>query len=162
MFNFYSQKNKGMSLIEVVIGLAIISTSFFAVFSAYNFFIKVAVRNAEATKVNFLVEEGVEAVRSIRDSGWDDFYALSTSTDYYLLFDAGSWIATTSNIYLEDRFERKFIVSKVYRDFLGDVSDNSGTLDEGIRKVDISVSWSTAGATSTVSIETYLANLYEE
>ncbi len=160
MLNFKLQKNKGVGLIEVIIGLAIISTSFLAVFSAYDFFMKVAIRNADSTKANLLLEEGVEVVRSLRDSGWDSFCDLATSTDHYITFNGISFATTTSDIYIDGRFERKFDVADVFRDADGDIS-TAGTLDEGIRKVRVSVSWQVAGATSTLSAETYLANLYE-
>lgn len=160
MFNSKLQKNKGVGLIEVIIGLAVISTSFLAVFSAYDFFMRVAIRNADSTKANFLLEEGVEVVRSLRDSSWNSFSGLSTSTDHYILFTGASWATTTSDVYIDDKFERKFIVSDVFRDADDNISA-TGVFDNGIRRVDVSVSWRIAGATSTLSAETYLANLYE-
>lgn len=160
MFNFPNKKNRGMGLIEVIIGLAIISTSFLAVVTSYSFFIRVAIRNAETTKANFLVEEGVEVVRFLRDSSWGDFSTLATSTNHYLSFDGGVWMATSSNIYIDDRFERKFVLGDVYRDGAGDIAP-LGTFDEGTRKVEIYVSWPIAGATTTLSAETYLSNLHE-
>jgi len=160
MFNFIVFKNKGVGLIEVIIGLAVISTSFFAVFSVYNFFMRAAVQSADSTKATFLLEEGMEVVRSLRDVSWSGFYNLSTSTDHYILFDGNSWATTTSDVYVDGKFERRFVVSDVFRDADGDIS-TIGTLDTGIRRVDVFVSWLIAGATSTLSAKTYLANLYE-
>lgn len=151
---------KGTSLIEIIIGLAIISTSFFSVISAYHFFIKVAVRNASETKVNYLLEEGVEITRFLRDSDWISFSALATTTDHFFVFDGGTWKATTTNIYIDNRFERKFVLSDVYRDINGDIS-STGTLDAGVRKIDVLVSFPSGNSTTTRSVNLYLTNLFE-
>lgn len=158
MINF--KDKRGTGLVEIVIGLSIISVSFFSVVSAYNFFIKVAIRNADVTKINYLLEEEVEVVRSLRDASWANFYNLATSTDLSIVFEDGIWKATTTNIYIDGRFERHFVLDDVYRDAGGDIAV-SGTLDEGTRKVSAFVSSSVAGATSTQSIEFYLTNLFE-
>ncbi|OGD69651.1 hypothetical protein A3I18_01775 [Candidatus Campbellbacteria bacterium RIFCSPLOWO2_02_FULL_35_11] len=151
---------KGTSLIEIIIGLAIISTSFFSVISAYHFFIKVAVRNASETKVSYLLEEGVEVTRFLRDSDWTSFSTLATSTDYHLVFDGGTWKATTTNIYIDNRFERKFVLGDVYRNIDGDISD-VGTLDAGARKIDVFVSFPSGNSTTTRSVNLYLTNLFQ-
>lgn len=154
------KNKKGAGLIEIVVGLSIISVSFFSVVTAYNFFIRVAVKNADVTKINYLLEEEVEVVRSLRDASWINFFGLATSTNYSIIFEEGLWKATTTNIYIDNRFERYFILNDVYRDAGGDIAV-SGTLDNGTRKVSAFVSTFVAGATSTQTVDFYLTNLFE-
>ncbi len=154
------QRNRGSGLIEIIIGLAVIFTAFFSALTAYIFFIQVSIKNADVTKSNFLLEETVEVVRYLRDSNWTSFSGLATSTTYFLDFDGVSWNATSTNNYIDDKFERSFVVYTVFRDGNGDISA-IGTEDESIRKIEASVSWFVSGATSTQSAETYLANLFE-
>ena len=160
MKDYRSQKNRGTGLIEIIVGLAIIFTAFFSALTAYNFFVQVSIKNTDITKVNFLLEETVEVVRYLRDSGWETFSNLATSTDHFLSFDGSSWNTTITNDYIDDKFERKFVLYDVYRDVNGNIVV-SGIKDGGIRKLEASVSWFISGATTTQTAETYLANLFE-
>ncbi|MFC1623666.1 hypothetical protein ACFL05_00925, partial [Patescibacteria group bacterium] len=151
---------KGISLLEVVIGISIIFVLVVSVVSTYNFFFRVAQKNTKTVKVEFLLEEGAEALRSIRDSGWEDFVNISSDTDHHLIFEEGVWKSTENNIYTDDIFERKFIITDVYRDNEDDISE-TGTLDSGSKKAEVFVSWSESGATTTQSISTILTNLFD-
>ncbi len=157
---FMNQKTRGIGLIEVVVGLSVIFVSMVSVMTAYNFFLKVANNNTMVVKAEFLLEEGVEALRFIRDKSWNDFSNIPTDTTYHLVFQEGTWLATSTNLYIDDFFERKFSINNVYRDSGDDISE-TGVLDDGSRKVIVSVSWFGAGATSTRSTSVYLTNLFD-
>ena len=107
---FKKQKTRGVSLIEVIVGLSVIFVALVSVVGSYHFFLKVANSNTMVAKAEFLLEEGVESVRFIRDKSWGDFSGLSTETDYYLAFQDSTWSATTTNIYIDEFFERSFVI----------------------------------------------------
>ncbi len=160
--NYKLQTSSGFSLIEVIIGIAVVTVSVVSVVSTYNFFLRVAQKNVQTVKAEFLNEEGLEAVRSIRDTSWSDFVNnISTSTDYFLNFNTNMWEATSTNSYIDDMFERKFVLYDVYRDIGDNIVFSGGDMDLGTKRVEVTVSWSSLGATTTRSSEIILSNLFD-
>ncbi|MBU1557539.1 prepilin-type N-terminal cleavage/methylation domain-containing protein [Patescibacteria group bacterium] len=160
MDKIINKKNKGISLIEVLIGLSILLVSLVSVISTYNFFLKVANNNTEVIKAEFLLEEGIESIRFVRDKSWSDFSNIPVDTSHYLAFQGNSWSSTTTDPYIDGFFERSYILNNVYRDANDDIAE-IGVLDEGIKKVTVFVSWPNSGSTSTLSTSVYLANLFD-
>lgn len=155
-FNF---KN-GFGLIEVIVGVAIISVSFLGLMSVAHLSFKILERSSHNLKAGFLLEEGAEAVKIIRDSGWSNINSLSNGVNYYLNFNGTTWLTTATPVYVDNIFERKFVLSNVYRDINDDIA-TSGTIDTGTKKITISVSWKEGGSTVTQSFSTYITNLFE-
>lgn len=151
---------KGFGLIEIIVAAAIISVSFLSLMSVANISYRVLQKSSHNLRVGFLLEEGVEAVKIMRDSGWDNISFLNNGADYYLYFNGSTWIATTSLIYTDDIFERKFVLSEVLRDANDDIS-SSGVVDPDTKKVTISVFWEEKGNISVQSFSTYISNLFE-
>lgn len=155
------RKNKGFSLVEALIAIFIIVFCILAIWRVYVFFIKTSLSNSKFFQGTFLADEGVEAVKFMRDSGWSSNIAsLTPETPYSLVFDGVKWEATSTISYIDGVFDRRAIFSEVYRDTDGDIAD-SGTLDQGTRKVQITVSWSKDSSTSTREITTYVSNLFK-
>lgn len=82
------RNQSGQSLVELIIAMGVIvlviSSVAFLVIDSY-----VSGRlSKEITQANFLAEEGMEAIRSIRDNSWDD---LSPGT-YGLAVSGNNWI----------------------------------------------------------------------
>jgi type II secretory pathway pseudopilin PulG len=151
---------KGFGLLEIVVAVGIISISIYAVFGLFTFAIKSVDENLEKAKAVFLLEEGVEAVRVLRDSSWQNNIAsLTAGEDYYLEFTGATWQATSSNVYIQNAFERKFVLEDVYRDGNDDIAE-TGTLDPDTRKLTVSVSFLGSKGTTTRSVITYLTNLF--
>lgn len=155
-FNF---KN-GFGLIEVIVGVAIISVSFLGLMSVANLSFKILQKSSNNIKAGFLLEEGAEAVKIMRDSGWSNISSLSNGVNYYLNFNGATWLTTTTPVYADNIFERKFVLSDVYRDTNDDIA-TSGAIDTGTKKITISVSWKEGGNTATQSFSTYITNLFE-
>ncbi|OGD67137.1 hypothetical protein A2442_01940 [Candidatus Campbellbacteria bacterium RIFOXYC2_FULL_35_25] len=154
-------KTKGSGFVELIIGLSIIFVALTSVVSSYNFFFKVAKNNTKVIKAEFLLEEGVEVLKFVRDSDWTNISSLSSGSDYYLSFDGSLWSVSNTNVYIDDTYERKFVISDVYRD----VDDNiagMGALDIGTKDIEVFVSWLSSGATSTRSINIILTDLFSE
>ncbi len=161
MKNLNKNFSSGLTLVEVIIATSIILVFLLAFSSVHNLYLKTAFSNGEIIKATELAEESLEVVRFLRDSSWNTNIApLSLDTDYYLVFDAGNWQVTTTDIWMDNAFERKIRLSAVYRDASADIVSNSGTLDPGTLMVVSSVSWSRGGATTTKSISTYITNIF--
>lgn len=154
--------NKGFTIIEVLIACVIISTTTLALMAATSKGIELSTRSLRQVQANMLMEEGVEAVKSIRDndSDWTTISNLTLNTDYYLSFSSNAWTLSTTPVSpIDEIFDRIVVFSPVYRDS-NDAIASSGTLDTEIKKVDIMVSWSTPSGTNSKKITFYLANIF--
>lgn len=154
-----SKKIKGFSLVEVVIGSAIIFLVVMGIVVTSNYFLKLALANVPKVKSSFLLEEGIEAVKFLRDKSYIlNIQSLSTSTPYYLVFD-GYWKATTTPNYIDGFFERTFVLEDVYRDVDKVIVSTPGTLDPKSRFITVSVSWFNNNATTTRTMSTYITDI---
>jgi hypothetical protein len=151
---------RGFGLIEIVVGGAILATVFIAVSAYYQQSLGISRSTAHLTQASFLLEEGIEVSKIFRDESWTNISTPSTGSEYYLAFDGMKWATSTTNTYIDGMFERKLVLSDVYRDANDDIVSSGGTLDAGTRKATISVSWYEKAATTTKSISTYLTNIF--
>ncbi len=154
----------GFSLIEVVVGLAIISVSFFAMSSVAASFVRISTTTTHNLQATLLLEESVEALRSIRDAGWTSNIASMTNETWYgLAFSTSTnkWATTTAITQIDNIYYRRFKTSAVYRDSNDDIA-SSGTLDTGTKKFTVEVYWRARGATSTKTVSTYLTNYFND
>ncbi|MBI2096235.1 MAG: type II secretion system protein [Candidatus Taylorbacteria bacterium] len=155
-----SNTEKGFSALEVVVGAAIILTATLAILGAYGAFLSAALRGTRAMQATLLIEEAIEAVKFMRDSGWSGNIAGRVSnTPYYLTFDGSAWSISTLNQYIDGVFERQIRFSDVYRDSEDNIVP-SGTLDAGTKKMAVTVSWSVGQATTSRSASVYVADLF--
>lgn len=158
----YRANKKGFGMLEIVIGTALIFISMFGLVAVSGAAFKAAGNTTRNIQTAFLLEEGLEAMRFLRDSGWNvNIVPLSTGALYYLNFSGGEWEATSSPIFeIDGVFERTFVLGNVYRNTEDDIVSSGGTLDANTKKITFSVSWSLRGATTTKTLSTYIANLY--
>lgn len=152
-------KQRGFGLLEVAIGSAIVSVALLTLVNTYGTYVRAALDNEAVIKSAYLIEEGVEAAKLLRDASWaTNLAALSADTAYYFSWDGLNWVTTETPQYI-DGFFRSFTVSPVFRDANSDIA-SAGTLDQNTLKLTVSVSWPTRGATTTKVISTYITNLF--
>jgi len=155
------RKSFGFSLVEVVVAVSIAAISILSVWKVYNLFIKISISNPSLFQASFLAEEGVEALKFMRDSGWSsNITPLSSSVPYTLVFNGSKWTTTTSVVYIDNKFDRRLIVSDVYRDVFGNIGE-TGSLDPDRKKVLVTVSWKKDTSTTTKEITTYVSNIFK-
>lgn len=152
----------GFTLIEIVLAVGMLTMSLISVNLYYKKVLDVSEVTTRHIQSGFLLEEGLEATKLLRDSGWTTkIAALSTTTTYYFYWSGTQWQATTTKQIVENTFTRSFKLTDVKRD----ASDNiaaAGTYDPGTKKVTVYVVWSNrgGGAVSTDTAETYITNLF--
>ena len=141
--------------------VSIAAISILSVWQVYNFFIRISISNPPLFQSSFLAEEGIEAVKFMRDSGWSkNINALTADVPYTLVFDGNSWTTTTSANYIDGRFDRRVSVSDVYRDTFGNITE-TGSFDPDTKKVLVVVSWQKDTSTTTKEITTYVSNIFK-
>lgn len=155
---------KGSGLVEILISVFIFSMVLGALIFASNAYLSGAKENLNTTKAAYLAEEGVEAVKIMRDVDWTSVENLTDNTNYFLYFDTSSttnhiWMATSTQILIDDFFTRTFKVNNVYRDSNGRIVTSGGTLDSNTKKLTVSISWFSKATTTVKVLSTYIANI---
>jgi hypothetical protein len=151
---------KGISLVEVVIGSAIVLVIFSGLVSVFNFYFKHSINLTDNIKAEFLVEEGMEALRSMRDADFLLLSSLSGVGQRHLEWSGTAWIASSTPEIIDGIFHRDFVIESVHRDAFFDIA-SAGDIDEHTLKATVFVSWLENGATTTRSLETYFGNIFE-
>lgn len=160
--SFYKVYEKGISIVEVVIASAIISVSMISITNVYGNFLTLSLANTEKVQAVFLLDEGVEALKTMRNYSWSSVASSTVSTDYYLTWQNSRWQSTTTPVIVDNKFIRKFRVENVYRDATTlNIVNSGGVLNNDSKIVNLDVSWDYKGATSSKQISFYIFNLYE-
>ncbi|OHA39959.1 MAG: hypothetical protein A3G59_02260 [Candidatus Taylorbacteria bacterium RIFCSPLOWO2_12_FULL_47_20] len=157
----YKEGQRGVSLVEVVVAAAILSLFGAAIAEFMSSLLRTSDDGAKIVNVSLSAEEGVEAVRLIRDRGWTQYVEpLVSGTKYYIYFGGGMAEATTTEI-TQGGLTRYFKVYPAYRDAGGDLA-SSGSVDSEVRRVSVTVEWQRRSAISTKTVETYISNLFND
>lgn len=154
-------KNKkfGFMMIEVLVAVSIITASVLAAMAVAQKSISLSYRSLHTAQASFLLEEGAEAIRIMRDDDWANISNLNTVTDYYLVFSGSTWTLDT-NFSQVDNFTRKINIANVYRDPVsGDIA-SSGTEDAGTKLITVTVSWNEGSNTITKTLPFYIMNIF--
>lgn len=154
-----SLHTKGSVIIEVVVASAIISLvslAFLGTLTTLSIFHQ---KDMLAIKGGLLAEEGLEAVRFVKGSGWSNLSSLPFNTPRYFALGTSSWSATTTPEIIDGLFYRSFKLYQVYRDSNDDIVSSGGTVDNNTFFVESSVSWRVRNATSTITYKTYVTNI---
>ena len=162
MKNFFRKNKKGFTIIEVLIACAIMSLITISLMSAATRGIELSNRALRQVQAGLLLEEGVEAVKSIRDADWNNISGLSLDTNYYLSFDVNTntWVLNDTVEVIDEIFTRIVVFSEVYRDNNDDIA-STGTLDDGTKQVSVTVSWLASGNIISKNINFYLTNIFD-
>jgi type II secretory pathway pseudopilin PulG len=155
-------KNKnlrGFSLIDIIIALGIASLLFFSIYELFIFSTRATYSRVNKTESLQFAEEGIEAVRTLRNRGWDTYIgSKSVGTNYYLTLSGDQWtLGTTPTALINSLFTRTIVFNNVNRDGSGNIS-TSGTLDPDTKKVTVTVSWQERGNNRNLSLATYVTN----
>lgn len=155
------KQSKGFGLIEVVIGAAIITVFLAAAINVFATSHRLESELISKIEAQYLAEEGIEVARFLRDSSWSaSVTPLTLGTGYYLDFNGLIWRTASTPSLVGGVFERKITFLTGYRDGNNDIAE-SGTVDDDLRKVVVSVAWPVRGSTTTLSLVTYLTNLFD-
>lgn len=150
-----------MSLIEVIVGTAIMVSSMVAIIGVYGGLTSLSLRNTPKVQAAMLLEEGSEILKIMRDTGWSSkIGSLTNGTTYRFVWQNSAWTSTTSVQMIDSTFDRTFVLSAVNRDASYNIVTSGGTLDTGTKKATISVSWRDGSATTTRSVELYIFNTF--
>jgi len=151
------QQQKGFFLVEVIVAVSVIATVLLFLLSGIQDSVEASQRSLERMQASYLLEEGAEALRGLRSSGWSAISSLQSNTTYYLSWSGSSWSITTTPQTV-DSFTRTITAESVYRDGNGDIA-GSGTIDTGTKKITVTVTWNAPSSVKTESLSFYLFDI---
>lgn len=159
--NKNSELNKGISIIEILIVVAIIVIALTGLAGLVAYSLKISISIRETTQANFLSQETMEAVRNFRDgTNWNSngLGTLTTGVNYYPQKSADippKWALVQGQDTING-FVRKVIFEKVSRDINDNIEQtyNPANDDPNTRKVTVTVSWQA----KEVKLVTYLTS----
>lgn len=153
---------RGLALVEIVVVVAIIGITISSLYSLLVLSRATLSRHLRATQALALAQEGLEAVRNIRDQDWsNNIEPLGSGANYYLTLSGSSWALTTTNPGpIDSLFTRTVVFASVNRDESDNISD-SGETDPNTRKITATVAWTERGSSRSVSLTTYITNFLD-
>lgn len=159
---------RGFTLVEAIVAMAIFAIGIILVAQMVLTARRLSNESRDTVQAANYLEEGLEAVRSTRDSSWT---AISTDGTYALQSAPGDitpWNLIPNGTETIGKFSRTIQISPVRRDD----TDGSGTLtaadnistgagtfnDPDTKKITSTVTWQQGGRTVSRSLSTYLTN----
>ncbi len=155
-------KKKGFAMVEIIVAASMISVLIIASMYVAQRSISLSRQALHQGQSGLLLEEGAEALRTIRDAGWSNISSLSVGTNYYPKFtnSTNTWsLSTTPADGTVGIFARKVVFSTVYRNGSYNIA-SSGTTDADARLATVTVSWSDSGKTISKTLPFYLLNIF--
>jgi len=129
---------KGFSLVEVIIAVSVFSIIVTGLMGAFVYAYKSSVISGKKSRAVFWAEEGLEAVRSIRDRSFNNL----VDGTHGLAISGNQWIFSGTED-VTDIFTR---------------SVDIGAIDSDTRKITSNISWEEQERTYEVSLVSYLTN----
>lgn len=146
-------------IVELLIAVSIITVSILAAMVVSQKSVYVARQAFHTTQAAFLLEEGAEAARIVRDNGWANISGLAPGTSYYPTFSGGTWTLPTT-AHTVGIFTRTVTVAGVSRNSSTQDIVTTGTDDPGTKLITVTVSWPEGGTTTTKTLQFYITDIF--
>ncbi len=159
----YRGSERGMGIVEAVVVIAIASAAFGAILGSAVFFLRGGMANADRVQAAYLLDEGVEALRFLRDEGYTANILPLVGTT----FDVGAvptgYVATSTGALHLGAFTRTISMEAVHRRTSDDIIVPAGsadphTLDPGTVAVSVTVTWPRG---IPITATTYISDIHE-
>ena len=146
-------------MVEVMVAVSIITVAILSAMAVSEKAVQISRQAFHAEQAAFLLEEGAEAVRILRDNDWINISALAAGGDYFPVFSGGTWTlsGTPATVGI---FTRTVSVEDVKRDAATGDIDNVGDNDPGSQLVTVSVSWQEGGTMITKILQFYIFDIF--
>ena len=150
LLNKLLRNKTGSILVEVVVAVGLTAVLIPSIINGLITSYQGEPQQAQRLKALALAKESYETIRIVREAGWDAFAINGT---YHLVRSGQSW-ELASGIENIDGFNRSVVIEDAYRDSEGNMAE-SGTMDPSVKKVTITVGWTTP-LTSQVEFPIYM------
>ena len=148
-----TERTRGLSSIEIVLGVSLAALILVFVTYAVVRFVNTGRDVSDRAQALYLAEEGLELLRFIRDEAWSDIGNLTVNTSYYLDVNPSA-VSITGTPESIGYFDRRFWVANVYRNGSDDIVPSTtpgSTADPQSRYVTVEVTGGTPERTITLT-----------
>ena len=146
-----SNKKNGSSLIELILVFALIALLLPVLISGLTSSREGKAQQIQKFTANTLLKETQEAVKSIKERGWN---ALPENGTYHPIISENKWILSSGEG-INNGYTTSVILSDINRDQNGAIISEGGIVDMSTKKIVSTVSWNTPFA-SSLSSTTYV------
>ncbi len=162
-----SNREKGQSLAELLVGVAVVTIILSSIVGAVILTLRSNLQSTTSRTAAALGEEMMDSVRSVAEGKWTNLYSVSSkgSSTTYRVTASGTALAVVSGS--EDisvnnaTYTRFFSVENVSRDSVQNIAV-SGTEDPSTQKITITVRWQVSGGSSQLQTTEYLTRFRNE
>lgn len=157
-----SRNQRGQSLIELIIGIALGVLFIAGAIGIVVLTLRIGSYNKISQTASQLTHELANQIPAVTAADWHELFDVThgTSTSYHLVQSGGFVeIATgTEEVTINGQpYTRSFTIEDVYRDENSEITDASGTLDPSTLKVTITTAWVQSGDSANISFTQYVA-----
>ena len=156
-------KEQGIGLVEAIVVISIATAAFASLLSAAVFFLRGGLESADRAQALYLLDEGAEAVRFLRDQGYTlNITPRIDAGDFYLSPSTAGLEATSTPVVDLGAYTRTLTLEEVYRrvsdsDIVPSTSGDPKAIDPNTALLSVTVSW----GGGEVETQTYITNLYD-
>ena len=156
-----NKKNSGFALVELVVAIGIITTILFSALQFINTTTRAMRTERYIREATLLMAEWEDAVKFLRDAGWNTYISpITPETTYYLSFSGSNWTFGTSDPgSINNHYTRSFVFHQVFRDASGNIVQSGGSADANSRRVTATLSWQGVTGPQTLSNDFYVNNI---
>lgn len=130
---------KGQSLIELLLVIGLLAILLPALLTGLVTSREGRPQQKQRIQATTVLNEAEEAVRSVKEAGWQNIAQLTTGIAYHPV--AGISWSLLPNAVTVNGFTRQVVFSNVMRNSTGNIDPAGTILDPSTKKVDITVSW---------------------
>jgi len=152
-----THKQKGQSLVEIIIAMAIFAMITGSIMSVTLGGLNGLTQGGDETEAQGLAEEAMEAVRSVRDGAWNELVFSPTQVS----INSNTWTLSSGlSDLIDNKYTRSITLSDVCRDGSNNIVNCPGTYtDPHIKFASTTVSWSPRyNATNTIEQYGFITN----
>lgn len=130
-------KNKGQSLIEVLLAIAIFAILITGSVSLSLHYFNNIMRAQELLQAKIITQNSYEAIQSIAYDNWSNL----VNGTYGLTKASGYWEFSGTSDEIHSKYTRTITISDIERDDDCNIVPSGGTIDPDTKQVDLNLSW---------------------
>ena len=154
MLTKFLQK-KAQSLVEILLAITFLTLVVTSITLLFSQSFQSEVVKEYHLQAYLIAEEGVEAVRAIRRENFLDL----TDGNHGLSPASGYWEFSGASDIVDSFYTRQVTIAGVNRDVSGEITEGTGTLDQDMKKVTVTVSWvDMSNVNRQISLAEYIGN----
>lgn len=120
--------NRGFSLVEIIVSVAIVVTVITAVAGAWQLYFRALHATTYQAQASLITEEASEAINFLRDQSWStNIESLSLESRYFLTWNGSSYGLVPTRTEFRNGYVAEIGFSSVLRDSNGNIVNGGGT-----------------------------------